>query len=102
MPEEINRMVTDRLSDLLFCPTETAVTNLRKEGVVDSKIMLSGDVMYDAALIFGCDSNCNDSGIWAEPRITSYNVCYTKLLRNIVNITLWRNFTKGVCVSETR
>lgn len=49
MPEEINRVLADRISDLLFCPTETAVKNLRAEGI-DHGIEQVGDVMYDASL----------------------------------------------------
>jgi UDP-N-acetylglucosamine 2-epimerase len=49
MPEEINRVLTDHLSALLLCPTETAVENLRREGVTKS-VHLVGDVMYDALL----------------------------------------------------
>jgi UDP-N-acetylglucosamine 2-epimerase len=49
MPEEINRVMTDHLSALLLCPTETAVENLRQEGVNDG-VHLVGDVMYDALL----------------------------------------------------
>jgi len=51
MPEEINRVAADHVSSLLFCPTETAVSNLRKEGIVDG-VFLSGDVMLDAVLNF--------------------------------------------------
>lgn len=51
MPEEINRVATDHLSDLLFCPTVTAVTNLRKEGI-EKNVFLNGDVMLDAVLEF--------------------------------------------------
>lgn len=47
MPEEINRVLTDHASDLLFCPTQTAVENLIKEGI-DSGIYKVGDVMLDA------------------------------------------------------
>ena len=49
MPEELNRIVVDRLSDILFCPTETAVANLRREGTIDG-IHVVGDVMLDANL----------------------------------------------------
>ena len=51
MPEEINRILADRVSTLLFCPTETAVNNLKSEGVVGS-VHSVGDVMYDASLFY--------------------------------------------------
>lgn len=51
MPEEINRILTDRVSSLLFCPTETAVNNLKAEGVSDG-VHNVGDVMYDVALFY--------------------------------------------------
>ena len=49
MPEEINRMLTDRVSDLLFCPTSNAVENLHAEGIKQG-VFLTGDVMCDAAI----------------------------------------------------
>jgi len=49
MPEEVNRVLTDRLSALLFCPTSTAVENLQREGIRDG-VSLVGDVMNDLAL----------------------------------------------------
>jgi UDP-N-acetylglucosamine 2-epimerase len=51
MPEEINRIVTDRLSTLLFCPTQTAVSNLKGEGITEG-VYHVGDVMYDAVLTY--------------------------------------------------
>ncbi|MBP9989946.1 MAG: UDP-N-acetylglucosamine 2-epimerase (non-hydrolyzing) [Bacteroidales bacterium] len=52
MPEEINRILTDRVSNILFCPTNTAVQNLKLEGYdnINASVVRSGDVMYDAAL----------------------------------------------------
>jgi UDP-N-acetylglucosamine 2-epimerase (non-hydrolysing)/UDP-GlcNAc3NAcA epimerase len=51
MPEEINRILTDHVSELLFCSTDTAVANLEREGVVGT-IHLVGDVMADVSLAF--------------------------------------------------
>ena len=54
MPEEINRILTDRVSSLLFCPTMAAIENLSREGFdhFPCQIKLIGDVMYDACLQF--------------------------------------------------
>jgi len=54
MPEEVNRILTDRISDILFCPTDTAIDNLKKEGYdnIDCKIVKAGDIMQDAAIFY--------------------------------------------------
>lgn len=54
MPEEINRILTDRISSLLLCPTDTAIHNLQREGFsnFEIKIVKNGDVMQDAALYY--------------------------------------------------
>jgi UDP-GlcNAc3NAcA epimerase len=55
MPEEINRILTDRISTLLFCPTDKAVENLKNEGFDSfhyAKVIRTGDVMKDAAKLF--------------------------------------------------
>ncbi len=49
MPEEINRVLSDRISTLLFCPTKTAVKNLKKEGITEN-VWMVGDIMYDIFL----------------------------------------------------
>jgi UDP-GlcNAc3NAcA epimerase len=49
MPEEINRVLTDHVSSLLFCPTDVAIENLAKEGIIKG-VHRVGDVMYDALL----------------------------------------------------
>lgn len=49
MPEEINRVLTDRISRYLFCPSKLAVENLKKEGI-ENGVYFTGDVMYDLFL----------------------------------------------------
>ncbi len=50
MPEEINRMITDAISDLLFCTEQSGADNLRREGVAEEKIHFVGNVMIDTLL----------------------------------------------------
>jgi UDP-GlcNAc3NAcA epimerase len=52
MPEEVNRILTDHVSDVLFTPTDTASRNLAREGIDPQRINQVGDVMYDATLFF--------------------------------------------------
>lgn len=62
MPEEQNRILTDRLSSLLFCPTQTAIDNLTKEGYpFTNKLILSGDVMQDAAMYYAENSEARST-----------------------------------------
>lgn len=52
-PEEQNRVLIDHLADLCFAPTDSAVSHLRREGIAEERIVRSGDVMADAARLFG-------------------------------------------------
>jgi UDP-GlcNAc3NAcA epimerase len=58
MPEEINRIVSDRISSVHFCTSDLAVENLKKEGITKN-VYNTGDVMYDAALFYSEDSHKN-------------------------------------------
>jgi UDP-GlcNAc3NAcA epimerase len=59
MPEEVNRILTDRLSTILFCPTDNSMLNLRKEGYenFNIKMVQSGDIMEDATLYYKNKAN---------------------------------------------
>jgi len=58
MQEELNRVITDRISDILFCPSKNAINNLAREGIKNypakksPRVFLVGDVMYDTILFF--------------------------------------------------
>lgn len=92
MPEEINRICTDHVSTFLFCPTETAVENLKKEGFrysssgktsIDNPLVVnSGDVMYDNSLYF---SELSDT---KSDIIRKYNLEANKFLL----LTIHRDF----------
>ncbi|MFN0187549.1 MAG: non-hydrolyzing UDP-N-acetylglucosamine 2-epimerase [Bacteroidia bacterium] len=76
MPEEINRILTDRISDLLFCPTQTAIDNLSKEGYPFSgtKVILSGDVMQDAAMYYA-QTSASKSNIIEKQKLKDFVLC---------------------------
>jgi UDP-GlcNAc3NAcA epimerase len=71
MPEEGNRVVTDQLSCLLFAPTDAAVANLSREGIVGRSVLMVGDVMYDAVLFYSQHAAMGESpvlGLGIEPK----------------------------------
>lgn len=80
MPEEVNRILTDRISDYLFCPTDTAIQNLENEGYneIDCDVVKSGDVMQDAVNFYAKLSS-EKSKVMAEINLS--NFCLTTLHR---------------------
>lgn len=71
MPEEVNRILTDRISRWLFTPTDVAARNLAREGFAADQIMPVGDVMYDAALYHGSKISAEGGflrGLGLKPR----------------------------------
>jgi len=76
MPEEINRILTDRISDYLFCPTPQAQKNLIEEGFenFDCKIEVVGDVMEDAVRFYSKKAN-KVSKILTENKLEEYVLC---------------------------
>lgn len=56
MPEEINRKLTDHISEILFCPTKISVENLKQEGITKN-VELVGDIMYDSFLYYSKKSS---------------------------------------------
>ncbi|SMF75348.1 non-hydrolyzing UDP-N-acetylglucosamine 2-epimerase [Pseudobacteriovorax antillogorgiicola] len=84
MPEEINRILTDRVSKFLFCPTKTAVYNLANEGIpsvnlsknIPCIVENTGDIMYDAVKMFG-NSESFDKTILNRLRSDKKNIFVT-------------------------
>jgi UDP-GlcNAc3NAcA epimerase len=66
-PEEQNRVLTDHLAALCFAPTDTAVAHLRREGIADHRIVRTGDVMADAARLFGEQAEARAAELLAAP-----------------------------------
>ena len=92
MPEEHNRVLTDHCSDLLFCPTQTALNNLAEEGITQG-VHLVGDTMYDAALQFveiACQRSTilQDLGLKSKDYLlaTIHRPCNTDISENLRNI----------------
>jgi UDP-GlcNAc3NAcA epimerase len=71
MPEEINRVLTDHISRWLFCPTDSAVSNLAAEGITGEHVFQVGDVMFDAAQRFGAHPSVAEAEILTRLGLTS-------------------------------
>lgn len=79
MPEEQNRVLTDHISDMLLCPTQTAVDNLRQEGIVEN-VVNTGDIMYDTVLRnIDIANQKYTNGSWLD-EISEENDCTRKLV----------------------
>lgn len=97
MPEEINRVLTDHAADMLFAPTETAVNNLKHEGIDDEKVYIVGDVMYDTTLHFrniadGKSSIFNDLQLEGK----SYVLCTVHRQENTDDLNLLESIVKAL------
>lgn len=79
MPEEINRVVTDRLSTLLFCPTEASIANLKNEGITQG-VHKVGDVMLDAFKLYE-KTAVQSSSIFAEHGLREHSYCLATVHR---------------------
>ncbi len=110
MPEEVNRILTDRISNILYCPTQTAIDNLVKEGYenIDTEYVLSGDLMQDTAIFYKEKSDkvstiINDLGLTKEGFILgtihrAENTDDENRLKSIVNALNTINKTTKVVV----
>lgn len=87
MAEEINRIITDRVSDILFCPTACAVTNLKNEGIKKG-VYLVGDVMYDSLKKY--------SGMLKKCEASGYILCTIHRAENADNPQNLRNIFKAL------
>jgi UDP-N-acetylglucosamine 2-epimerase len=104
MPEEINRVLADHVSDLLFCPTEVAVKNLVDEGISHGVYQV-GDVMYDSVLFYAKKAKTIEQKILERLDLhsKSYYLATVHRAENTDNIKSLRNIFEGfnnISVSE--
>lgn len=87
MPEEVNRILTDRISSILFAPTQKAVDNLQLEGYdsFDTKVVLSGDVMQDASHYYSVES-ASKAQLPEEIRTGDFLLCTMHRAENTDNL----------------
>jgi UDP-GlcNAc3NAcA epimerase len=97
MPEEINRILTDRISDKLFCPTQTAVDNLMNEGYgsLEGEIYRTGDVMLDAALFYS-EKAREKSNIIERLKLDKFILCTIHRAENTDDINRLRSIMTAI------
>ncbi|MFA3688349.1 UDP-N-acetylglucosamine 2-epimerase (non-hydrolyzing) [Acinetobacter baumannii] len=98
MPEEINRILTDQISDYLFVPSLGAKENLLREGINENKIFVVGDIMYDVALYYK-EKMVKPS--WFDAlNLTKFILCTIHRAENTDDITKLSNILKGLELSQ--
>jgi UDP-GlcNAc3NAcA epimerase len=97
MPEEINRVLTDHVSERLFAPTAAAVSNLRREGISEDRISLVGDVMYDASLYYGAKADRQSRILeQLELKRNAYILATVHRAENTDDVGRLRNIMRGL------
>jgi len=87
MPEEVNRIIADEFATLLFCPSQQAIENLKKEGINHDGVFLSGDVMADTLyLVKDKVKKMYDRPYYFATLHRPYNTDNEERLKNIVNV----------------
>lgn len=101
MPEEINRVITDHISDVLYAPSDLAATNLFCEGITKNKVVISGDIMYESVLMFANAAH-NSSKIMDMLGLKSsqFNLLTLHRNENTNNKNILEKIFEGLSVSE--
>jgi UDP-GlcNAc3NAcA epimerase len=100
MPEEINRVLTDHISDFLFAPTQTGVRNLINEGLPRHKIHNVGDVMFDACVFSASAAREPEWFSILGVKKYSYTLCTVHRAENTNNLEKLRCILVGLATSE--
>lgn len=96
MPEEINRVLTDHVSSMLFVPGDSALNNLKKEGIIGDKVKVVGDVMYDAAIYYKNKSRKPNGLDFISFPERNFSLCTIHRAENTDNVDKLRNIMIGL------
>jgi len=98
MPEEINRILTDQISDYLFVPSMGAKQNLLREGISEDKIFIVGDIMYDVALYY---KEKMQKPVWFDDlKLKQFVLCTIHRAENTDDIKKLTGILKGLELSQ--
>jgi UDP-GlcNAc3NAcA epimerase len=98
MPEEINRIITDHISTILFAPTTSSFENLIREGIEKDKIHISGDIMYDASLFY--KKVAQKPIDFENLNFNDYILCTIHRAENTDNEIILKNIFEGLSYSK--
>lgn len=96
MPEEINRVLTDHVSSVLFAPTVTAAKHLANEGIEGNQVHVVGDVMYDAALFYKARAKPPTDAIVTNWEPGSFALCTVHRAENTDNADRMKGILAGL------